>query len=159
MRTLLKCLLLIAVAAATVIYSDHRATPSRCQCFAPAEAPPVEVAVEKALQKSDVVFLGRVMSGRVAEDNLLGARLEYTFTVTESWKGIDSTSVRVRTGMGGGDCGYDFKLGRYYLVYANRGAVGSGPYEGQLFTGICTRTAPVGSPDARTDIAILRKER
>lgn len=159
MNKLMKCLLLIAGTAATVVASDHSATPSRCQCIVPKEAPPLEVAVEKAFQKSDVVFLGRVMSGRVAGDNLPGAQLEYTFAVTESWKGLDSTNVRIRTGMGGGDCGYDFKLGRSYLVYAYNGAPGSGPYEGKLITNFCTRTAPTGSSEARADVAILRGER
>lgn len=38
------------------------------------------------------------------------------------------------TGMGGGDCGFDFKVGSRYVIYAWRQA------DGALSTGICSRT-------------------
>lgn len=62
---------------------------------------------------------------------------EFSFTVTSVWKGPVATQTVVQTGVGGGDCGYNFATGQSYLVYADRGA-------GTRFaTGICSRTAPL----------------
>jgi len=52
-------------------------------------------------------------------------------------KGLKSKgTLTIRTGMGFGDCGYDFEAGKEYLVYAN------GTYP-DLKTDICTRTQPL----------------
>jgi hypothetical protein len=51
------------------------------------------------------------------------------------WEGGTSERVFVRTGSGGGDCGYAFALGGLYLVYAHGD-------RDTLNTGICMRTRP-----------------
>lgn len=52
------------------------------------------------------------------------------------WRG-DETDV-VMTGMGGGDCGYHFRVGTRYLIEAYRR-----PSDGRLETGICSHTRPI----------------
>src|SRR6185503_15210753 len=52
--------------------------------------------------------------------------------------------VEVRTGLGDSDCGYNFRLGGQYLVYAYGD-------EDKLATGICSRTRPVS--EAADDLA------
>lgn len=70
-----------------------------------------------------------------------------TFEVTNSWKLVNTTTIQVRTGNGGGDCGYGFSVGSDYLVYA-------GHIRGEgLGTSICTRTTELSS--AAEDLASL----
>src|SRR5688500_17811072 len=61
----------------------------------------------------------------------------FQFSVSESFRGpaIAGQEFTVHTGMGGGDCGYEFKIGTSYLVYASE-------YNGKVVTNICTSTAP-----------------
>jgi 5-hydroxyisourate hydrolase-like protein (transthyretin family) len=55
----------------------------------------------------------------------------------------------VVTGLGGGDCGYGFKQGGQYLVYAHRN-----DKDKRLYTGICSRTRPLA--EAADDLAFIR---
>lgn len=64
----------------------------------------------------------------------------FTFSVAEAFRGVENTKeVQVFTGQGGGDCGYNFRIGDAYLVYAHRNQ------DGKLYAGICSRTRPLGS--------------
>lgn len=62
-----------------------------------------------------------------------------TFEVARSWKGVTTTRVEVRTGSGGGDCGYEFVTGVSYVIYAGQTS------ESDWGTSICTRTTPSAS--------------
>ena len=70
----------------------------------------------------------------------------YKFSIEQSYLGVSGTEVEVRTGSGGGDCGYEFKIGQRYLVYAYR-------YKDNLSTSICTRTRSFSN--ANEDLAFL----
>jgi protocatechuate 3,4-dioxygenase beta subunit len=70
-------------------------------------------------------------------------------TVDQPIRGMQSADVEVITGWGGGDCGYGFKLGQRYLVYAYREEGGK-----RLSTGICTRTRLLTEAD--DDFAFFR---
>jgi hypothetical protein len=72
---------------------------------------------------------------------------QVTFAVSDSWKGVESTTVTVETGQGGADCGYVFSTGQQYVVYAHsfQGAA--------LQTNICTRTAALSN--AAADLTYL----
>src|SRR5215813_2853356 len=70
-----------------------------------------------------VVFAGVVTSVTTDDVDVLSEDKKYShryrvaqFTIEEPLKGIDQKTVDVVTGMGGGDCGYDFKTGERYLV-------------------------------------------
>ena len=52
------------------------------------------------------------------------------------------------TGTGGGDCGYDFKIGERYLIYAHQWG------SNRLTTSVCTRTRPYAKADE--DLEFLR---
>ena len=54
----------------------------------------------------------------------------------KGWIGEPATAIT--TGMGEGDCGYDFKVGGRYLIDAGRN-----PDTGSLGTGICGMTKPI----------------
>jgi hypothetical protein len=72
------------------------------------------------------------------------------FAVTRTFKGEKRNQVSVVTGLGTGDCGYDFQTGSTYLVYAS-----AGPKK-TWFTSICTGTADV--EDAGAAIRLLSGE-
>ena len=71
-----------------------------------------------------------------------------TLEVRESWKGLDAATVEVATNSGGGSCGFNFKVGHRYLVFATRGGA-----DGRLSVSMCSRTREYGG--SSEDIAFL----
>ena len=69
------------------------------------------------------------------------------FNIDQAFRGVKGKEVEVRTGLGDGDCGYNFRLGAQYLVYA----YGDGD---KLATGICSRTRPIS--EASDDLAYFQ---
>jgi hypothetical protein len=63
-----------------------------------------------------------------------------TMQVEMSWRGVFESEVDIWTGNGYGDCGYVFKPGDKYLVFADQLA-GDGSFG--LKTWLCSRTGPV----------------
>ena len=121
-----------------------------CDCSQP--GPPCT-----ATAKTPVVFAGRVT--QISEILIpMGTgtnRASYPyhlvrFDVEENFRGPERKSIEVTTGMGGGDCGFSFRTGERYVVYA-----GDAPNIGRLYTGICTRTSPVS--EAGADLEFLRR--
>lgn len=95
---------------------------------------------------STLVFEGLVKSQEVktgpigAPSNAMsmtrrGVHRVVTIQVLRTFRGNLNGSVTVLTGIGTGDCGYDFETGKEYLIYA------SSLDGGVLFTSICTATA------------------
>lgn len=130
-----------------------------------------------SFQATPVVFVGLVKSieEETAEINRFGTiekvrtALTAHFVVEEGLKGISGREVDVATGGGGGDCGYHFKAGERYLVYAHgteqealgssmsRTVVGGGsssPKVAALATSICSRTQPLSR--AQDDLELIR---
>jgi hypothetical protein len=120
--------------------------------------------VQRAANSSDAVFEGRVerielkwalmeakvgdsISASVEEDPL---ELRVSFDSVRSYKGAPEKNIQVRTGIGGGDCGFDFEVGKQYLVYA------FADKSGQLSTGICSGTALL--EESKEDLSYLRGE-
>lgn len=95
-----------------------------CSCIPP--KPPLE-----SLEASDAVFAGRV----IRIDNLrLDYNLRIVIEVEEQWKGDLGDRVEIITANNSAACGFNFDKGTRYIVYAHR-------YEGDLHTGLCSRTA------------------
>jgi hypothetical protein len=101
------------------------------------------------LFQSDVVFVGTVTGLRPMRtpetERLVLERRIVAFNVEKGIRGINGSAVDVRTGSGGGDCGFDFKIGERYVVYAYRHP------DGWLSTGTCSRTRLAA--DAAEDLA------
>jgi hypothetical protein len=143
-----------------------------CKCGRDPNAPPEgsEAAVTASLEFSDAVFTGRVVGvqsrlrlylrlprywlmtrgGRELsdeqEDRMFRRRVR--LKVEQAFKGVKSGKVMLYTGWGGGDCGYDFRLGSRYLVYAHDSW-------GSLYAGICGATKAIEK--APGEISILRR--
>lgn len=79
-----------------------------CSCIIPGT--PAE-----EMEKSDAVFSGEVI--KIEDSYNYG--YDVTLQVLETWKGTEGSLIKVHTGMGGGDCGFGFKEGEEYLVYAS----------------------------------------
>jgi hypothetical protein len=101
----------------------------------------------KAFAATSEVFAGRVVK-------ILATETEYrkvSFEVTATYRGSAGKTAEILTGSGGGDCGFDFREGKDYLVYA-------GPQQesGKLYTSICTRTRLLS--EARDDLDYFTKK-
>lgn len=105
-----------------------------CSCMA-------QAAPCQAYWDSEAVFVGTVSGFESLNlsdgDFAIGRRL-VRFAVSETLRGERAPEAEVVTGMGGGDCGYPFRKGATYVVYAHRS-----PTDGRLHTGICNRTRPL----------------
>jgi hypothetical protein len=69
------------------------------------------------------------------------------FRVEEAWKGVTDTFIIVRTGSVTSYCGYTFSPNHQYLVYGE-------DWQGDLWTGICTRTVELSA--ANEDLGYLQ---
>ncbi len=105
----------------------------------------------KVFANSPAVFAGRVAK-IVTSPN--GNRT-VSFEVSQAFRGVTGDAVELTTGSGVGDCGYDFKEGANYLVYAYDGAPPLGEV-GKLYTSICSRTRPLA--EAKDDLDYLSKK-
>jgi len=97
---------------------------------------------QQSWKSGEVVFTGKV-TGKMTTDKGVDIEVYYTkykfeLLVTEAFRGFAfvGQKIIVYTGAGGGDCGYNFKVGTSYLVYASLN-------NGKLGTNICTPTSPV----------------
>jgi hypothetical protein len=97
---------------------------SACSCRPP-QAP------KEALKDADAVFSGQVVD--IEETNEGINSLKVRFDVSRVWKGPETPITIVNTAMQGTACGYSFKKGEKYLVYAYK-------RDGLFHTGVCTRT-------------------
>jgi hypothetical protein len=128
-------------------------TASACSCIGPGSAC-------EAYGTASAVFVGTVVGLREKErpKDVATARREqdagliewgsrfYKFSIEQPYLGMNAAEIEILTGSGGGDCGYEFKIGQRYLVYANRGKT-------NFTTSICSRTKPFDQADE--DLAFL----
>jgi len=109
-----------------------------CTC-APSQSATAE------LKRAAAVFSGKVLEiKRHKEAANLFEGVEVIFVVDRDWKGVEGTTVSVFTSSWGASCGYGFKAGRTYLVYAYENT------ERRLVTSICSRTTRL--KNAREDL-------
>ena len=114
-----------------------------CTCaVSPAGDPPCQSA-----WRYDAVFTGLVTEitdpgfptvspGRLPEGPLAYPQKKVRIRITEMLRGLepDQKEIVIETGLGGGDCGYDFRRGFDYIVYASKKPGGG------LSASICTPT-------------------
>jgi hypothetical protein len=104
--------------------------------------------VEKpTLAESSAVFSGEVVKIDQPSPIKSGADLETdTFRVSEVWKGPEQRTLEVHTALMGASCGYPFKEGQEYLVYAYTGKQG-------LEVGLCGNVVPLS--EAGSELRVL----
>lgn len=124
---------LIAFLLATV-FTTFPTVSHACKC--------VEVqSVEKELESSEAVFIGKIIDIRTEKNNR-----KILFEVEETWKGVSQTQIVLKDEWS--SCSLDFFKGESYLVYAN-------DFQGEMTSDICNRTTELSG--AGEDIAMLGK--
>jgi len=132
-----------------------------CQCGASRHPPEGTIRDVRSfyisnLDDEDVVIEGvverqvRQSDSSVPSEEWRNYRL-VTIRATAVYRGPKKEKFEVRTGLWGGDCGFDFETGESYLIYARKGLKSD-----TLFTSRCsdTKTVEAAAPDLR----ILRGE-
>jgi hypothetical protein len=71
-------------------------------------------------------------------------RVKITLSVSEQFRGAAGDTFVIRSGLGGGDCGYPFEVGHEYLVFANQN-------QGELIVTSCSATRPPKMAIARIE--------
>jgi len=109
-----------------------------CSCLVDNEPSNVE-QIQTSYGKADAVFYGKVIEVKrqTVKDESPGAsyqNLRVKFKVEKSWKGQTTREIIVRTASSSAACGFLFKAGQRYLVYASRSGDG-------LQTTNCSRTS------------------
>jgi hypothetical protein len=135
-----RCVILIGVWMLFVPISA-----SACSCDFRFPVKSVKQQVVEARMQSKAVFSGEVVE-IIADPPIYSLRVK--FRVEKYWKGVLSNEVIVVTGRGGGDCGYRFKVGAHYLVFAYG-------VDTRLGTNICQRTKELA--EAAEDLKLLGK--
>lgn len=115
--------------------SSEEFSGAHCRCNA-TESP------LQALRSYDAVFSGRVSSIR----KINWYDYQATFQVKDAWKGVEEGKIPVDSTTFRTSCGYAFKLGESYLVYAYQ-------HNGVLFAHHCSRTRPL--ENAQEDVTAL----
>lgn len=125
----------VAVALSATLLLPSAADGCSCSGFS--------LPCDNAIWRADAVFVGRVES--ILPE---GTERRVELGGIEVFRGPQAAQLTVATGYSGGDCGYPFRVGESYLVYAAREP------DGRLHTSICSRTRLVG--EATDDIAYAR---
>jgi hypothetical protein len=151
-----------------LLYFGLSVTPGSalaCSCVHPPPGPDGTVnPVVRTPEKDEIVFEGTVTNAQLRGSlfdakvgDLVSADLDQdspymlvSFNVSRSYAGQQGKTVELRTGMGGGDCGYPFEVGKQYLVYAWKDQLG------KLSTNICSGTGLLD--ERKADLAALRGE-
>lgn len=118
--------------AAVVMVVSLTPTAKACSCMD--SGPPCQ-----AYWPASAVFTGQVIEVTTFisdQENFRGyAQKLIRFAVSQTFRGVSGMTVEAITGNGGGDCGYPFKVGQSYLVYAY-----SDQKSGKLHASTCSRT-------------------
>lgn len=133
-----------------------------------------DISVKDEINKSDAVFVGTIFDREEIKiyDTLSSNRLiyriemKYAMSIETVYKGKHiSDTTFIFTGSSGGDCGFKFKTGSKYIVYALNHKV-EGRYNGQLYidqksayyTTICKRTKLYDTKEIKEIEKYLKKQ-
>ena len=103
---------------------------------------------EQAFESAGAVFEGRVLETQMEQGRPEGSlpRVRVRFGVVQSWKGVKSEQLWAITPSAREACGYDFQVGRSYLVYASSGG-------SEMTVSSCGHTKPIA--EAQTELKSL----
>ena len=130
-----------------------------CSCAPPREE--VETDIKVSVGRADLVFLGEAEKVvRIATPKEVIKKEGYdpeidetTFRVVKSWKGVSSDRIVSRISTVCCLCGFQFEVGKTYLVYA------SIRDDGTISSSICNRTLALTSEQIgqSIDIKVLNR--
>lgn len=141
-----KYLFLAVMAAAFLMVTPERAFA--CSCLVTDE--PLKEQIENAFTEASAVFSGAVVAVKRSADDSYS--VDVTFKTKKTWKGRSLKTVTISTGQDSAMCGFNFEVGKTYLVYAHGGSE-------KLSTTICTRTAELKASDDEKQLNKLKKKK
>lgn len=124
--------------------------------------------LKTSLKSSKSIFAGKILSKKaVIVDTLLSLthylyNYEYIVEVQQKIKGCSlPKTIKVYSGMGNGDCGYLFEIGKSYVIHADREKLET--YDGKISekvysTHICKRPQGYNTEEYEALCAIMRKK-
>ena len=118
-----------------------------CSCL-PFDDESVTQQVNRAKKDASVVFSGKVLEVVRKPGS---SSIVVKFRAEKAWKGNVSKRISLSTGADSALCGFNFEVGKSYLIYAQ------GTDANNLQTNICTRTA--GLTNAKADLKALGRGR
>jgi hypothetical protein len=135
-----------------------------CTCFGSNNAKTMRDAAawfSEGAHASKFIFEGSVNKQEVKDGSIGAPATAMSMTssgqyravsvhVMHAYRGDASGDVTVITGVGGGDCGFDFETGKSYLIYASKTG------DGMFFTSMCSGTSAM--EDAGAELRVLRGE-
>lgn len=122
---------LLAVLSLLVIHADVRA----CSC--------IWIGLEKDFQKSEAVFSGEVLKlNRLLDEKQEDYGIIVELKVIQRFKGMEgrTDTLKIKTGFGGGDCGFRFEEGKQYLIFASMYPIYNAKQKNELVTTVCSHT-------------------
>ncbi len=136
-----------SIAIAIIAFTFAAAETSlACSCRLSQDS--LKKQVSNAYKESAAIFSGTVKSVETAAN---GNEVIVKFSVKDTWKGAIGKEVTVMTALDSSMCGYDFEVGKEYLVYAY-GTVD------ELGVGLCTRTTSMPNQSDVKYLARLKKK-
>ena len=123
---------------------------SACSCKIPVFGETLKKQVKDEIDESAAIFSATVLKVTEKRENDYVA---VEIKIIKVWKGNLSQKVTILTGRDDGDCGFRFKVGTNYLVYAHQ----SSDDLSKLATSICTRTKRF--TEAKAEIKLLDKNK
>lgn len=152
----MKWCLIWAIALTCLGFGVRVSAQHTCGCFSkePANAS-LEQKIKYHVKHSEAVFSGSVVEINEIKSGVFKGNLAVRFEVERAWKNarskfivvLTSPSVRRSSPPLSENCGYNFQLGKTYLVYVE---LKSGP---NLITGACSRTRELET--GKQDLKIL----
>jgi len=145
-----------------------------------------DIPLEKELASTDAVFVAKVIDARYPEQHWTVVNgdsfpeesdseliVAWRAVASRGWKAQVPETVTVYSELSGGSCGYTFRIGQEYLIYAGLMRPATGYDRGRAWpkdvnvpaaaTHLCTRTAPVEASNieelGRPDWVVKHKPR
>jgi len=140
------------VLALAVLFFGVNGVVDACSCIR--ENEDRNTALSERIERTDLVFLGRIESTEVMKISEHGFEAQYQktqFYILQSWKGESSSRVYVRTALQCCMCEYKFPTSGVFLVFAY------GPRDGVYETSSCDHPMPL--EQAKEDVALLERIR
>lgn len=127
-RTILK---LLPILAALLFFVDEAAA---CSCYGKRQEPDFHPVM--VYWSNDAVFTGQVVEITSAGPGYFSPNVVH-FSVDKAFKGVDGPTIDIMTNSSTPSCGYPFKQGQRYFVYAKR------EKDGKLKESLCGPTVPL----------------
>jgi|TARA_B100000767_G_C19483988_1_gene417393 hypothetical protein len=124
-----------------------------CSCIRTNES--LSVKVEKAFTQADLIISGTVVGIKKFKEGkyiFSGNPVIYEFEITKTIKGkIKKEIVEIASAESGASCGYNFEIGKSYLVYARKSNQYSSKTknESDFVTSLCDRNQKLKKVDKK----------